>query len=102
MQQKTRQLIWLQGALDDLTQLKEVPQLKQRANVIQHIAKTIQNMAEQVLESPQLGNPVSDLPEYRDYSVQFGNRRYMLRYRLMQEAIYITHVRYYYDENYFS
>lgn len=93
MRQK-RQLIWLTGAIDDLIKLRD-ERAKRDAEAIPYVAKTINKMAEQVFKSPRVGKPVKTLPDYRDFTVQFGNGGYVLRYRVTNNAIYVAQIRFY-------
>ena len=84
-------LIWEPGAFDDLTQLREF--------IRPHNPKAPANAAKRIIETanlflahPHLGHPIDDLPEFNGLFIPFGQRGYVLRYRIDDEKIIILRI----------
>ncbi|MEM8497174.1 MAG: type II toxin-antitoxin system RelE/ParE family toxin [Pseudomonadota bacterium] len=82
---------WLPDALDDLKRLyafiePHSPIAASRA------VDTLINSAESLAEFPEKGRPWILEMQYRELSVKFGERGYIIRYRLSGNAIFIVRV----------
>ena len=84
-------LIWEPGTLEDLTRLREF--------IRPHNPKAAANAAKRIIEAanllvahPHLGHPIDDLPEFNELFIPFGQRGYVLRYRIDDEKIIILRI----------
>lgn len=84
-------LIWEPGALDDLTRLREFLQHK-NPKAAANAARRIIEAASLLLDHPQLGHPMDDLPEFNELAIPFGQRGYVMRYRIDGKKIIILRV----------
>ena len=89
-----RELIWLDSALDDAVRLREFI-FKKNPSAARKAAEAIKEATSRLIETPLLGKPVKDLPQYRDFLTRFGAGGYVIRYRVHAESIYIVHMRHY-------
>jgi len=90
MSNKT-QLIWEYGAVEDLTKIRkfiEPHNTKAAFNAAQRILQA----AELLLENPYLGRPLEDMPEFHELIIPFGQRGYVMRYRVDQQTIIILRI----------
>lgn len=86
------ELVWLDSALNDLVRVRSFI-AEGNKEAAKRAADTIKNGVQKLIEFPEIGKPVEDLPEYRDLFIRFGIRGYILRYRLHANSIYIIHIR---------
>jgi plasmid stabilization system protein ParE len=89
-----REIIWLDSAVNDIARLREFI-AKENPNAAKKAAEAIRDAAKHLMETPSIGKPVSDLPQYRELVTRFGAGGYVLRYRVQAETLYIVHVRHY-------
>ena len=89
-----REIVWLNSAVNDVVRLREFI-AKENPNAAKKAAEAIQDAAKRLMETPSIGKPVNDLPQYRDLLTRFGAGGYVLRYRVHTETIYIVHIRHY-------
>lgn len=89
-----RGLVWLDSAVDDIARLREFI-AKENPKAAKRAAEVIKNTAQNLIDFPDIGKPVQDLPQYRDLFIRFGASGYFLRYRVYCEVIYVVHVRHY-------
>ena len=84
-------LIWEYGAVEDLEKLRAFiePHNKKAAF---HAAKRILQAANLLLENPYLGRPLEDIPEFHELVIPFGQRGYVMRYRVEKNNIVILRV----------
>lgn len=85
------QLIWDYGAIDDLSKIREFiePHNKKAAsNAAQQIAKA----ANFLLDNPYLGQPLENMPKFNELFIPFGQRGYVMRYRVENEKIIILRI----------
>ena len=87
-------LIWLNSAVDDLCRLREFLGQKNMMAANKAANKIIES-TNILIQHPNLGKPVSDLPDYRDFAIPFGAKGYVLRYRLSDNKLYIVHIKHY-------
>lgn len=86
-----QKLIWDHGAVDDLSRI--------RAFIAPHNKKAAQNAARRIIESanfllenPYLGRPLEDMPAFSELFIPFGQRGYVMRYRVEDESIIILRI----------
>lgn len=84
-------LIWEPGAIEDLSRLREFIQ--------PHNPKAASNAAQRIIEAgnllldhPHLGHPMDDMPEFNELFIPFGQRGYVMRYRVEDQKIIILRV----------
>ena len=87
-------IVWLDTAVQDVARLKEFI-AKENSSAAKEAAEAIKNAARRLMETPLMGKPVKDLPQFRDLLTRFGAGGYVLRYRIHVETIYIIHIRHY-------
>ena len=92
-------LVWLDSALNDIVRLRLFI-AKENLQAAQKAASAIQEAAELLIQTPSIGKPIKNLPEYRDLFIPFGAAGYILRYRLYLQSIYVVHVRHYREEDF--
>lgn len=93
-------LVWLRSAVNDLERLQQFI-LEHNPRVSRNLAIKIKGSVGYLLDHPELGKPVTDLPEFRDLAIPFGSGGYMLRYRLHDEMIYIVSIRHYRENDFY-
>lgn len=94
-----REIIWLDSAVNDLVRLREFI-AKENPNAAKKAASTIKKTIQLLAETPSIGKPVKDLPQYRDLLARFGAGGYVIRYRIYLETIYIVHLRHYRESDF--
>ena len=85
------ELIWDYGAVDDLSKIREFiePHNKKAAlNAAQRIIKSVNLL----LDNPYLGRPLEDIPEFNEFFIPFGQRGYVMRYRVENKKIIILRI----------
>lgn len=92
-------ITWASGAINDLARLrrfiaKENPEAAERA------ARAIIDTVNRLTHHPQIGKPIPDLLEYRDWLIRFGSGGYVLRYRVHEENLFILHIRHYREKSF--
>lgn len=84
-------IVWLEPAIDDLRRLREFaahnPDAAQRAFLL------IKSAVSPLENTPRIGRPVEDLPEFHDLIIPFGASGYVLRYRIDGDTVYIIAVK---------
>lgn len=86
-------LIWTQPALADVRQLfrfltKDNPEAARRA------VKAIRAGVKILAHQPNIGRPVADVdPEFREWSIDFGDSGYVTLYRFDGEMVAVLAVR---------
>ncbi len=85
------ELIWESGALNDLSRLREFIQ-PHNPKAAKNAAKRIIKAANLLLDHPHLGHPMNDSPEFNELPIAFGQRGYVLRYRIVGDKIVILRV----------
>lgn len=96
-----REIVWLDSAVNDAVKLKEFI-AKENPVAARRAAAAIQEAAKVLMETPAIGKPVNNLPQYRDLLTRFGAAGYVLRYRVYAETIYIVHIRHYREADFIS
>jgi toxin ParE1/3/4 len=86
-----RKLIWAPGALDDLIRLREFLE-PNNPKAAKNAAKSIVEAANLLLDHPHLGRPMDDMPEFNQLPIPFGQRGYVLRYRIDGDKIIILRI----------
>ena len=94
-----RELVWLNSAVDDIVRLREFI-AKENPSAAKKAALTLKEAAQLLIETPSIGKPVQDLPQYRDLLIRFGAGGYILRYRVHLDAVYIVHIRHYREDDF--
>ena len=89
-----RKLEWLDSAINDLVRLRAFI-AKENPGAAKRAAELIKEAAQRLIETPSLGKPLRDLPEYRDLFARFGAAGYVIRYREHFDSVYIVHIRHY-------
>ncbi len=87
-------LVWLDSAVNDVLRLRKFI-AKENPAAAQRAAEVIKGAVTRLIETPSIGKPIQDLPEYRDLLVRFGAAGYVMRYRIYLDTIYVVHVRHY-------
>jgi plasmid stabilization system protein ParE len=90
MSRATR-LIWLPDAVKGLDRLYQFL----RANDPAAATLAMQRIREAVgilRDHPEVGRPYFPMPEFRELSIPFGSRGYVLRYRVTAEAVVVVRV----------
>ena len=87
-----RKLVWLESAVDDLARLRKFI-AKENPSAAKRAAQAIKESSKNMIEHPEIGKPVDDLPLYRDFVIRFGTGGYILRYRIVSDDIYVVHIR---------
>lgn len=83
---------WLRSAVEDLKRL-EAFMMSNNPSASAVMASKIKAAVTHLGLQPELGRPVDDPPGFRDWVILFGAGSYVLRYRIMTEAIYIVSIR---------
>ena len=84
-------LIWEPGAIDDLSRLRDFLKSK-KPKAAANAARSIVKTANSLLEHPQLGHPMVDLPEFNKIFIPFGRNGYDMHYRIDHGNIIILRV----------
>lgn len=63
-------------------------------------ARKIINISQNLEKFPELGKPVAELTLYRDLSITFVSKVYVLRYRIYDGILYIMHLKHYQELNF--
>lgn len=96
-----RELIWLHSAIEDIVRLREFIAAN-NPNAAKKAAETLKQAAVMLTSTPNIGKPVSDLPDYRDFLIRFGVAGYVMRYRIYLDKIYVVHIRHYRESGFKS
>lgn len=89
-----RKLAWSDDAINDLVRVREFI-AQENPDAAKRAAETIKETAKRLIQFPDIGKPVEELPEYRDFLIRFGAAGYVMRYRAHLDTIYIIHVKHY-------
>ena len=89
-----REIIWLDSAVNDMVRLREFI-AKENPTAAKKAAEAIKEATQYLIETPSMGKPVKDLPQYRDILIRSGAGGYVMRYRFHAETVYIIHIRHY-------
>ncbi len=94
------QLIFTPGALRDLKRLREY--LRPRNPIAaRRAAEVISRSLNSLVERPQVGRPVDDLPqEYRDWPIDFGDSGYLALYRIEGADVVVLAVKHQREADY--
>ena len=84
-------LIWEYGAVEDLAKLRAFIESHNKT-AASNAAQRILHAANLLLESPYLGRPLEDMPEFHELIIPFGQRGYVMRYRVEKNTIIILRV----------
>lgn len=85
-----QRLTWLDSAINDLVHLRRQA-IAADSNTATSAAAAIKKNITILLDSPQLGIPVENFPDYYDWIIPCGTVGYiLLRYRLYNDHIYIV------------
>ena len=86
-------LIWTPPALADIQRLYRFLAPKD-ADAAGRAVKAIRAGVKILAHQPRVGRPIEDMdPEYREWSIDFGNNGYVVLYRLDAGAVSILAVR---------
>ena len=85
------ELIWEPGAVNDLARLREFIE-PHNPRAAANAARRIIDAANLLLDSPYLGHPIEEMPEFNQLFIPFGKRGYMLRYRVEGQKIIILRI----------
>ncbi len=80
---------WLPEAMDDLKRLHAFIEPHSRAAAKRAI-DTLIDTADSLAEFPEKGRPWDLEMEFRDLSVRFGTRGYVIRYRYVDDVVIIA------------
>jgi plasmid stabilization system protein ParE len=83
-----RRVVWLDSAVNDVVRLREFIAANKAAQTIKRTINSLINL-------PNTGKPIFDLPNYRDLHIRFGAAGYVVRYKVHQNDLYIVHVKHY-------
>ena len=84
-------LKWLPEALDDLERLHAFIEPYSPVAAARAI-DTLIGSAESLIDFPEKGRPWEPEMDYRELSVRFGAKGYVIRYRLFEDQIIIVRV----------
>lgn len=87
-------IIWAKSAIKDLKRLREFI-AKHNPQAAQKAAEKILSVADILRKHPEIGKPVENFLNYRDYNIKFGLRGYILRYRIYKDDLYIVQLKHY-------
>jgi plasmid stabilization system protein ParE len=89
----SRRLIWLPGAVADLTRLREFIRVHNPA-AAHNAGKRLLEAARTLTTQPFIGRPAIDVdtPQFRDLFIAFGQNGYWMRYTVTDEAIFIVRI----------
>ena len=93
------QVVWLDSAVDDLVRLREFI-AKHNPAAANKAAQKIIETTKTLAEYPEIGKPAKELPPYRDLNIKFGQRGYILRYRIFENVLYIVCLRHYQEADF--
>lgn len=85
------ELIWEPGTVDDLSRLREFIQ-PHNPKAAAKAARRIIESANLLVDSPYLGRPVENMPEFNQLFIPFGKNGYVLRYRVEGKKIVILRI----------
>ena len=85
------ELIWEPGALNDLVYLREFI-APQRPKTAANAARCIIQAANRLLDYPDFGHPMDEIPEFNELIIPFGRNGYILRYRVGGKKVVILRV----------
>ena len=94
-----REIVWLDSAVNDAVRLRDFI-AKENPSAAKKAAEAIKDTTQRLVESPSIGKPVKDLPQFRDLLIRFGAGGYVLRYRIHAETVYIVHIRHYRENDF--
>ena len=80
-------LVWSPAARNDLIRLREFVR-RHNPDAARRVADALTKGANLVLEHPGIGTRIEDRQD-REFFVPFGQRGYVLRYRLHEETVVI-------------
>ena len=83
-------LIWLPAARADLIRLREFIE-PHNPDAARRAAETLKKAANLLLEHPAIGTPLEGR-EDRELFIPYGQRGYIMRYRLHEETVAIVRV----------
>ncbi|MCK4609297.1 MAG: type II toxin-antitoxin system RelE/ParE family toxin [Gammaproteobacteria bacterium] len=89
-----QKVIWLDSAVNDIVRLRQFI-VSNNPEAASKAAQIIKTAANKLAETPNIGKPVADLPDYRDLYIRFGAAGYIMRYRIYLDGVYIIHIRHY-------
>ena len=82
---------WLPEALDDLQRLHAFIE-PHSPGAARRAVNTLINAADSLAEFPEKGRPSDVAVDFRELSVQFGARGYLIRYRYLDNVVFIVRV----------
>jgi len=82
---------WLPDALDDLKQLHAFIE-RHSPTAASRAVDTLIDSAESLAEFPEIGRPWELEMDFRELVVKYGARGYVIRYRLIDEEVFIVRV----------
>jgi addiction module RelE/StbE family toxin len=82
---------WLPGALKDLKRLHEFIGQHSPVAASRAIDSLIES-AESLTEFPEIGRPWELELDYRELFVKYGARGYVIRYRLIEDIVFIVRI----------
>lgn len=87
------QLIWSEPALQDVQRLYRFLAPKS-PDAARRAVKALRQGVSILRQQPSLGRTIDDMPEeFREWLIDFGDSGYVLRYRLMSDAVVVLAVR---------
>lgn len=84
-------LIWADVAREDIIRLR-VFLGQHNPDAARRAAEAILKSTSALLEFPAIGRPVEDMEDFRDLYIPFGQRGYVLRYRLEHNKVVVLRV----------
>jgi plasmid stabilization system protein ParE len=86
------QVTWHEHAIVDLERLKEFISHHNKEAALK-AARHIRAAVMHISIHPQLGKPVEGFPDYREIVIPFGSSGYVVRYRILSDAVLIIAVK---------
>ncbi len=86
------QLEWVKEAISDLEECREFLKSK-NPKAARNAVKRISEVTQLLLEQPNLGHPIDDMPEFQKINIPFGKYGYVIKYRIDGKKIIILRVK---------
>lgn len=86
------ELIWSPAALSDVARLHAFLASKNREAAKRAVA-SIRHGMKLLAQHPEAGRPVMEMPEFREWRIEFGSAGYLALYRFSGEKVIVLSVR---------
>ena len=86
------EIFWLESAVNDLIRLRAFL-LEISPSAAANSALIIKNATNKLQEFPLIGKQVEGLEDFYDIFIEFGAGGYHLRYKVLNEKVYIVYIK---------